>query len=736
MDYRFYLNEVEIDEPVGWSDFELSMKRDDTYHGMQFIASTGALRFWGIAASFLSDQKEQFGISADVTFKAEAACDTGYEEVIEGRLNFGKYKDTCGSLCIVEIPFEEQSCTVTLNNRFDQKVDLDSLISADTVTVLPVYAQLGQLISMPPKALQTAVDGSVADAGDATQIGLSSGIPLGQLIYIRPEYSTERYNNIKTGQLTGGTNCQNFSGLNVSTCFSDPITPQLLFEDIITCFDGNFFYSSRMKGSFTWNSDVNIIEVKHIVYKWDGVGALDTDGEVIQEATLYDSPFPGTPGDEAFTFDNTLDGNVTIEEGIGFYAIMSIIAQVEGVDGTIDVVYDKETWFLAEATKLCPPSFAQYYMVHEALSRIVENVTNGCIRVKSAYYGRIESQPFAFDADGCGGLRMVTSGLKLRGAPDGKIFSSAKDLISGLNAIDNIGFSIIDDPARAGKRILLIEPVEFFYKDAQMVFLDAVAEVSNEVQENLHYAKINVGYKKWEVEDVNGLNEFNSTREMRTNVETVNTTLDITSNLVAGSYPIELTRLQRFAESGAADSTYDNEIFIIALERAAYSFIVEEDKILNPQNIFDPATVKNFRLSPMRNLMRWFKSIVNTYTNISSSDSRIFFNAGTGNFLAAGLLDDDTDCRLENATLFENGSIGVTNFRDIADATPLFKNEYSSFEYPLKLSQWNTIKSDPYGYIAYTCGGDSVVKKGFIKELKYRPAQGMANFTLRKKWGS
>src|ERR1044072_2166237 len=612
MDYRFFLNDIEVEEPIGWADFELSMKRDDTYHGMQFLASTGSLRFWGTGAAYLEDQKTQYTVSAQVTFKAESTCDETYIEVISGRLNFGKYKDQCGDLCIVEIPFEEDSCTVTFNNRFDNKVDIDSIMAMDTTTVLPQYTELGKVMPLYGKALQSAVDGSVQASSYDYQIEYNTGdVPQFQLTYLRPEYTIERYNNIATGQLTGGNNCQSGFDFNISSCLTAaeaPLTPQLLFEDDINCFDGNFTYTSRMKGSFVWNTGVKLVQVRHIMYKWDGTGTLVNDGEFIGQEILFDSP--GDVGDGIFLFDSSLSGSITIEQGKGLYAFLFINLQslvTVGYSGTIDVVFNPETLFRVEAIKLCPPTNVQYYALHEALSRVVENVTNSCIRVKSEYYGRTDSQPYAFPADGCGGLRMVTNGLKIRNAPEAKMFASAKDLIAGLNAIDNIGFGIIDDPAITGRSILQIEPVEYFYKDAQILSLDAIPQVNNEIQENLHYAKINVGYKKWEVENVNGLNEFNSTREYRTNIETINTTLDITSTLVAGNYPIEITRQQNFADSGAADTTYDNEIFIMCLVRGGAPFLIEQNNVTNPVNIFDVTTIKNYRISPLRNLMRWFK---------------------------------------------------------------------------------------------------------------------------------
>src|SRR5688572_11476545 len=175
MNYRFYINDIEIEEPIGWDAFELSMKRDDVYHGMQFEASTSALRFFGVAGTYLRDQKTLYKLQANATFIAQSTCDEEYETIITGRLNFGKYKDSCGvSGCIVSIPFEEEGCKVTFKNRFDQKVDLDNRYALDNATVLPDYAQMGQTIEIPAKALQSAVDGSVADAGYSIHAAVTS----------------------------------------------------------------------------------------------------------------------------------------------------------------------------------------------------------------------------------------------------------------------------------------------------------------------------------------------------------------------------------------------------------------------------------------------------------------------------------------------------------------------------------------------------------------------------------
>lgn len=749
MEYKFFLNGVEVEEPIGFNDLELSMKRDDNYHGMQFLASTGTLRFIGDGGAYLRDQKETFGIFANVIFIAQQSCEGEFETIISGRLNFGKYKASCGRVCVVEIPFEEDGCKVVFNNRFDQKVDIDSLAGFDKMTPLPDYNQLKNVISIPAVALEAGVSGNVpTDRFLFECIFLYSNPNV--TIFFRPDYEVITNDSIETGQLLAINNMESSLGSEQTDCINGPITPQLLLEQSeIDCFNGTFSYISRQKGilAATFQPDADtgpgkIKYIKQVIYLWDGFtgGSIIDGGDLVFETIIADYSADPVEAPIAIPFDSTVSGTTAIPEGYGFYSIFDV--ELENNDDflfsyiKLSVDWDSDTSINISATKLCPDSECQYYLIHETLSRVAESITNKCIRAKSNYYGRIDSQPFSFDNDGCGSLRMFTSGLKLRNAPDGKFFASMKDLIEGLNAIDNIGFDIIEDTELPGRFILRIEPVSEFYQDIELISLDFIAESSNEIQESMHYAKINVGYEKWEVEKINGLNEFNSNREYRTNVETISTTKDIKSKLIAGSIPIEVTRQQSFADSGAADTTYDNDIFIICLERNVYDFIVEQNKILNPSNIFDPTTVLNYRISPVRNLMRWFKSIINTYPDIYSGSSKLFFNSGTGNFLASGTLDDNSLCRMEGAFIVnENIDVWVSLFQNQNEnAKPLWKNETDSFEYPLSISQWNFLKNNPYGYISFTCGNDTQIKKGFIKEIKFRPVRGIANFILTRKW--
>lgn len=732
--YKFLLNpgsdNLEISEPKGFDGLQISIKRDDKLHGMQFTASLSSLDFTKEAYTFLKDKKETEGLKATVIFQALEKCneEDDFTEIVRGKLNFGQYKETCGQICAVSLPIDDDSCQVALMNRYDQKVDVDATMAFNQTTALPAYLDMGFNTVIHPRELKATIEGSGSVDFDDTMGFETSGVALHLTSIFRPTYTKEIYNSIKTGNLQPGGNFQN------SQDAFYVISPQMLFEDTAACFTRVFDYTFRLKGTANVTSVLgtnHIDSAKVKVVLWDANGSIFTNSTLVQQIDLGVSTNPP----HTFSFDQTLTGSTPVGEGVGMYAFLEIVTN-ETLVGVVrlNVTFDPEVYVLISATKSCPPTSVQSYMVHETLSRVTEAITNYCIRVKSSFYGRIDSMPFDFVEDGCGSLRMLTSGLKMRNAPAGKFFASLKDLIEGLQAIDNIGMGVEVDETQPDYFVLRVEALDFFYTEDLIVTHNLISEATTEMEEVKFYAKINIGYKKWEVQDINGLDEFNSNREYRTSLDSVNNTLDQTSALVAGSYPIEVTRDQSFAESGGADTGYDNDIFIVCMKRngiygyAYGGLVVEQGNIDTPANIFAPDTVYNYRISPLRNLMRWYRSILPSYVGAD----KLFFSAGTGNLLAKGKMTA-IDCREEADVITENQDIFTSNFANAADYLPLWKNETITYDYPMSFNDFLSVKAKPYGYVRFQCGIGEY-DKGYIKEIKYTPAKGIATFTLRKKW--
>lgn len=729
MQWIFTLNGVEIDEPIGFDSISFNVQRDDRWHGVFFEASTSQLGFYGPAFNILKAEKEAKGVDATVVFTASVRCEgeTDYVQAISGKLNFSNYQESCGNECIIRLSVEQDNCAMTFKNRFDQKVNIDSTIAFDKVTNLLPYTGLGFNMELATQEIPISADATVsADLDrlslDAVQLFLGE-----QNLLIRPTYATVIDNSILTGQLNDPANN-----------FQDPaefflLSPQVLLQESAGCISNEFTYNIRLKGAVDISNRINVgggtVTLRTVVDYWDGNGTHVGPGNLTGDAIPLHNDFVATLFDAPIPFDATYSGTVALPEGWALYAYIKIyysagVGTSETAD--FDVDFYPETSFFLSNNKACPPSDCDVYLVNETLARATESITNRCLTIKSDYYGRTDSQPYTSSVDGCGSLRVFTPGLKIRQAPDKNFFASMKELMEGLRGIDNIGMGMEATQVR-------IEPADWFYQDFKIMDLPLVPEMRNDLEERLIYSIIKTGYNKWEIKSVKGIDEFNSFKERRTGISAVSNELDISTNLIASGYIIETLRTQTLLGTGSTDSTYDNDVFIICVDRDAYGYHVEQGIAENATNFYSPSTAYNWRIRPLYNLMRWFKSIAQSYPNLINTTSKIFFSSGVGNYTASGNLSPYNICRLENQTLAENADIDATKFQNTYDATPIYKPEISIFDYPLSISEYQLIKASPYGYFNVQCGNGDFFK-AYIKSIEYKPAEGLASFELIKKW--
>ncbi len=468
------------------------------------------------------------------------------------------------------------------------------------------------------------------------------------------------------------------------------------------------------------------------------------------------------------------------------------------------------------ATQECENTTARVYLVNETLSRMAEAYTGDCIKVKSDYFGRVDSQPYTSDANGCGALECLTSGLIIRSRETNKVrigsdfvtptFNlSFKDAFDSLKAIHNIGMGVETNTVDGGEWIR-IEPISHFFNDTVLMTCDAVNELKTALDQDVVYSRALMGYNKWGTEIGQGLNDVFTKREYRTEQKALNNLYQMLSNFIASDYAIEVTR-QQFG-SNTKDWRYDNDTFIICLTdklsvsatfnvnsgddtitisgaewepnfkvgdtitvtgsasndgtytitvvtsipditiiRVAETLvneslvdvvfenltnplkIVEQGNINTATNIIYPETAYNLRITPERNALRHFKTLVNCYRNYATG--KLVFTNGEGNYLAVIELTND-GCVIETGSLAENADIQASLFADADEATPLYWPELVTFEYPVTWAQYLTIKANPYGLIGYSCGSGPV-QYGWIEDFQLKPYSGMGQFTLRPK---
>lgn len=741
LNLRFFLDDIEVDMPENFERVAMLIKRDDRYHGIDFEASLSSLTFTGAGMRYILQKKKEKGLKASIVFLAESRCDDDaeWEEVLTGKLDMAAVEESLGTTCSVSVPIERQGCQMMLRNRMNQKVDLDSLVAFDKITALASYPQAGFDIEIPGKEIAVGTEGSVAEENDFVGQDLFTEAASVET-YVRPTYSRSVNESLRTSQLVPSINAASNDGFGDSV-----ISPVVLIEEMagVNCFSGLMSYEVRLKGNAYFQVGGVLPFAKIEVYVVKGVlPDIENPFESFSGMSiLHNAVIQDTTVQEIFNvnFDQTFTGTTMLAPGEGFWAFVKTLQSGRDPQPHFGIRFDPETLIRISATMLCPPSSAKVYMVNEMLSRVSEAITNGCIRVRSDYYGRTDSKPYAAKADGCGSLRALNSGLQLRNAQlqpqdpvPAKCFASLEDLIRGLWPIDNIGFCVEPDPDRQGYEQLRIEGVEHFYQNSEMLSHPMVPEVKIKVEERGYYSVIRVGYQKWEVENVKGLDEVNATREFRTSLDAIDNPLDITSQLVAGSYPIEVTRQQSFATTGGADTKFDNDLFIYCLQRALYGFTVEQGGITGPEGVYSPSTVFNWRIRPFYNLMRWFKSIGSSYVNFTDTDNKLFFTSGTGNYVATGE-QTSTRCKLENGAKAENRDLAYTDFLHPDEATPIWKPENISYKYPMSIAEYKRVKAAPYGFVSFQCGAGEWLK-GYIKTIQFYPSEGRAEFNLKMKW--
>jgi hypothetical protein len=713
-----------IDEPVGWADVDLEIVRDTKFHGVSIAYGTDDLQLRGEAAEVVEEAYKAKRLDADVKIRIRMECET---EVIEEdfQLDFGTYEKVCGEECYVRIGVEQASCFSKFNANFDKQVDVESAKTFDTVTNTDPLPNLKKTIVLPPKTILKSAEGKVLVDGDITEFDFMEAFAIDWSV--RPVFGDTKYESLATSQLS-----QPAAFFAYGATESDIVSPVLLYEDNPVCFTGDFDVYLRMKGTVQVREQTGpgkIFWLKASILKVHGSYAGAGPITVLQEVTLasmrsIDGTYASFPFDIAYT-----NPTMPLVEGDCLYMVVRAQQGAVGdFHGQVKATFAPETEVKIIGKSLCPATDGEIFLTFETLSRVADIITDGCLQVDSNYYGRTDSN-VVYPEDGCGSLRALTSGLHIRNAPERRFFTSMKTLLEGLRPIDAVGFALEKE---AGIERIVVEPVGYFYNQTEVLRLDGVKKVSKKSLPGSAVGSILVGYTKWEPGAINGLDEFNSTREYRTLSKNAKTKEDIQSGFVAAGYIIELIRIQNYALTGAADNKYDNETVIIQLKRDPDGEVVVEQGIdTGAANVVDPPTVYNYRLSPLRNLLRWWGWLSGLcFPDVSAAEAKMIFGSGTGNYLAEGKMNGD--CSPEIAVLKENESVEITDLATTELRRPILRAESITFDYPMSMSDFGALRANPYGYISYE--SDGTWEKAYIFKVTYKKQQGIATFDLRTKY--
>jgi hypothetical protein len=711
--------------------------------------------FVGSGRDVLKAAFELKGVEAWVNIKIEFACADGdsYDTLFVGRGDFAKYEEKQGlGGCYASVGFQSATCLMKLKTRTDQNVDLDHGKGFDG-TDLDGYDALGTTTNLPTKEVLFNSKSSLK-----TQWAHDFQLPVPMVSGTVTDNNTLMpLMNVDIADLkdfAGGSGTCTNGVANGLDSFEDVLTMNPLVKTLAFNIEGQMYFNGYVRNNSGAGKSSKVTmyvfrspswaQVTAAIFAWGGLSAIPNGGGGLTRGRTYcltkavnilypsgTQPLPSA-GDTApfqFFFNH---GSFDILTGEKYFVFFDWFVN-NAYDATADITihFDNTCYLRLWQHSAFEATPAKVYFVNEAFARVTEALTDGCMTAKSDYFGRTDSQPYASGTDGCAGGHAISNGLLIRRFVDAsgkqpKMVVSLTDLFKGMNALHNIGMGVEADTDRGGGALRMrIEPKKYFYQDTTILTCDNVDNLVVMAVPERYISTVKGGYANWGAPTYNGLDDMHSNREYRTTQDQNRATLDLTCNMVASTYSIELTR-REYGRS-AADWKYDNNIFVIHHKRDGSNLVVDTD--ITSQSGTESDVAYNVFITPIRNMMRHIMNIFNTYRDVLGGVLK--FTNGTGNYNATINYSHGCDPANGNA-LIESRDIDYSIFADAVANHPLYRPEQVKFNYPMSYADWQTVQANPYGLVAYSVNGGSL-QYGWIEDLKYSPYKGTADFILKPK---
>lgn len=272
-------------------------------------------------------------------------------------------------------------------------------------------------------------------------------------------------------------------------------------------------------------------------------------------------------------------------------------------------------------------------------------------------------------------LTGLTSGKWIRGFSDTTLTCSLKEFLDNSNALFNMGYNI---EVINGKETLVHEPLKHFFRPETKIRIpEQVNNVKRSVAKEFIYNTIKSGYKKPSgdnlYEEVNGLNEFNTSNEYITPITRVIQDYDIESPFRADSEGKELTLRKSIKIFPTEDYRSDKTIFNLDLKNVGTNVYAErtwqDDYEEEPKNIFSPDTATGLRFTPFRNMERHFWFLNNAFTKFTNKYIRYSSTRGNSDLITKKAGETEQE---------ENGDFQINKLENA-----IFVSEWIEFEYPL-----------------------------------------------------
>lgn len=560
---RYYLvinnTDTEIPKPDGWVSLNVSLQRDDEWHGFTYEGSENSLLRFHLneGAELLKAEYELHAMDAEVFIKEIAG--NGVDAVVEweGRLDFSKYRFSNN---IVEMPAERKSISNVIENRWADDIKYDATETSGGLSTTgfipsPVIVGLhGQAILEKYLNEQKGID-----VQDWTELRTTSNRFYLQMATISPTVDEIQLSN----------------EFEMAMTIEDPVSRNRYV--LKPQYAGNFTFSINIEFQFDTviiEKAVNITDPQFDI--WQMGFQLQIGNNVFQltnesgfgtsyyaQETNVDTPI----GTKTLKFTYTGTHYVQANQPIFIFGKLEVTPSNNNYRGLTYYMKNLNTVYDIQGASVSSSSLSYGYLLRDALDFTTHCISEGELQVVSDFYG----------SNGCGYKRVLTNGLGLRqvvdnidvsGKPKGSI--SLREILYSLQAIDGTGFGY--EQLNDGTELIRVEPRSYFYRDVLIMDLSPYQDSLTYLEEvaiDKIYSEVSIGYEKFPSEDVSGLDEFNTEHIYKLPVKYHSNTLIMKSPLIAAGYEIERMRRKRLTEDSKESTDSDDKNFIVCVRGVA-----------------------------------------------------------------------------------------------------------------------------------------------------------------------
>jgi hypothetical protein len=584
-----------ISEPDGWKDAKLIFERHPEFHSLVEYFESSFI-FYGNngiddgGIDYIKNVERTYGVDANILMLAEITFDQiTYETVFEGLLDLSDLKEVVDNK--MDIPVIRDTMWTKFIARRDTPVDLRSTVD---------------------------LDGNPVDAVTPVDINLTSQVVRQKYQATQEQFVTQSY-TIPNNQY-GGLDFANEVFSEIDDKFSipridNPTLPGALFT---MEYAGNYSFDIKVvtaTGVILGSSTNALLKVR-----------LRVNGADI--ATLTQTVTIAGP--ESYT-THTYTGSLSLLKGdnVYLYFINNGIGSDYSFVWFANVLHDSHLNVTGDT--IFPSSTAESFLLHDAFAGVLQRIIG-----RNCFYSEILGSPYTFMRSyldsGCYWGNAILRGLQLRTYTlSEKPFSiSFNDLWEGANPVFNL--SLMYDTV-SGEDVIRIEDKAFQYPDTEPVLQVAnIRTIERGYDKESIFKKIQIGYNKWQSEDISSIDDPQTKRTYATRFEKTGKDINIESKFVAASIAFEVTRRKSIKKT--EDYKFDNDTFMLALNTTQVSPDRYTPELAENFNSISGLTRSETRYnivhSAGRMFLRWANFFGGCLQKYTSSSYR--FVSGEGNF--------------------------------------------------------------------------------------------------------